>query len=91
MISLSIDTSKIDKTKLVVKGDKKYLNLVAMDRPDDYGNDGFVAMSVTKEERARGERGPIVGNWRHVGQRQAPQQRQAAPPPKSSDDDIPFM
>ena len=90
MISLSIDTSKIDKTKLVVKGDKKYLNLVAMDRPDDYGNDGFVAMSVTKEERARGERGPIVGNWRHVGQRQAPQQRQAAPP-KSSDDDIPFM
>lgn len=102
MIVLNVDVTKIDKSKLY-KGKKgTYLEMVLIDKPDDFGNDGFVAQGTTKEERESGVRGAIIGNWKDTGKRQEPQKpqtRQYKPQPKppvdpdlepSDDDGVPF-
>lgn len=67
MIALSINLDKLDDSRIIEGKKGHYVNLVLFDRQDDYGNDGFVAESVTKEERLRGVKGDIVGNWRNIG------------------------
>lgn len=64
MIAINIDCTKIEKARFK-KG--KYLDLILIEKPDQYGNDGFVAHSVTKEERENNVRGSIVGNWKNLG------------------------
>ena len=46
---------------------KKYLSFVLIDGPDQFGNDGKVIHSISKEERLAGVKGEICGSWRHVG------------------------
>ena len=85
----SIDVTKIDKKRLY-KGDKgTYLNfsVVVRDEPDQYGNDGFVAEDITKEEREAGQKGTILGNVRKVEKRQT---EQPDPQQAPQDDDLPF-
>ena len=64
-ISISIDVSKIDKTRLF-KGKKgTYMDLTAfidLDNKDQYDNNGFISQSVNKEEKANGVQTPILGN-----------------------------
>ena len=72
------------------------------DGPSQYGDDGFASVDIGKDRREAGEKSPIVGNWRHLGQKPAkpapPQrQRQQAPPLAAyndaldePEDDIPF-
>jgi len=66
-LNISIDVSKIDKSRLY-KGEKgNYLNLttfVDIDNKDKYDNNGFISQSVTKEERTNGVQTPILGNVR---------------------------
>lgn len=65
---------KIDRLKIVeehvYKGQKgEYIDFVLHDNKngtDDYGNDGFITQSVSKEARAAGIKGPIIGNWRNI-------------------------
>jgi hypothetical protein len=80
MIVLKIDVTKIEKERLFVgKTGAKYLDAVLFDNKDgedQYGNLGFVVQSVSKEEKERGERGPIIGNWKEVGAKQKPSQPQ---------------
>jgi hypothetical protein len=45
------------------------------DGTDQYGYDGFIVQDVGKERREAGIKGPIIGNWKHIGQ----QSRQNAP------------
>ena len=85
--TLSIDVMKIDKPALF-KGKKgTYLGLVLMDNKDGgkdkYGNDGFVAQDIGKDRRLKGEKGPIVGNWKRMEQRAA---APTTPERKPSDD-----
>jgi len=71
MQSLNINTAKIDKTALYEGKKGKYLSLTLMenkDGKDDYDNDGFIVQDIGKQRREVGERGPIVGNWKYVGQ-----------------------
>lgn len=98
MIKLNIDVTKIDKTRIHEGKKGKYLDLVLVDHPSDYG-DGFIAHDVSKEERNQGVKGTIIGNWKRVGgqreQREQPQQRPPAPkrqPPTGNEDfeDPPF-
>lgn len=99
---MSIRTAKIDVTKIpreaIFVGKKgKYIDVVLMENkggPDDYGNDGFVAMSVSKEDREAGKKGVIIGNWKRIGQKKeqskpAPAKAPAASPEPESDD-VPF-
>ena len=64
LISLSIDVSKIDAKRLY-KGKKgNYLSatLFLKEEVDQYGNNGFIVESITKEERESGQKGTILGN-----------------------------
>ena len=65
-IDISLDVSKIDKTALYEspKTGKKYLNISVLirDEKDQYGNDGFIVQKISKERKASGEKGPILGN-----------------------------
>ena len=88
IISLKIDVSAIDKSKLF-KGKKgTYLDctLLFNETPDKYGNNGMIVQETTKEERAAGQKGNILGNGKQIasgsGQR-AVQQNEVA-------DDLPF-
>jgi hypothetical protein len=71
-----------------------YLNLTLIENregKDAYDNDGFAAVSLTKERRDAGEKGPIVGNWRNIVIEDKPQSSNASFEPKPDDsDDIPF-
>ena len=93
-VNIKIDVSKIDKSKLY-KGKKgTYLDAIAfidLDELDQYENSGFIAQSVTKEEKAAGVKGNILGNtkvfWKDT-QPQAPAVEQAYDDFES--DGIPF-
>jgi len=64
LISLSIDVSKINAKRLY-KGKKgQYLSatLFLKEETDQYGNNGFIIESITKEEREAGQKGTIIGN-----------------------------
>jgi hypothetical protein len=97
-ISVKIDVTKIDKTRLF-KGEKgTYLDLttfVELDEKDQYDNNGFITQEQTKEEREAGTKLPILGNvkvfWRGEGaQAPAPQAAPQAAIDPIADDDIPF-
>jgi len=62
MITLSINTDLIDESKLFPGKKGKYLDCVLIETPNsDYG-DYMVVQSTTKEERAAGKKGVILGN-----------------------------
>jgi len=104
MIVLKIDVKKIDKSLLFTGAKGTYLDAALVENKggeDEYGNAGFISQSVSKEARERGEKGPIIGNWKHVGGK--PSQRPSRSPMKHNapperdpdleppqDDDIPF-
>ncbi len=85
MIKLKIDVTKIDKSKLFKGAKGTYLDAVVFlkDEADQYGNNGMIVQSVTKEEREQGVKGAILGN----AQTSAPQQAQ---PTAQEGDDLPF-
>jgi hypothetical protein len=71
MISLSIKTEKLEKEHIIAGKNGKIVAVVLFENKDgknQYGDDGYVVQSVSKEAREAGVRGPIVGNWRHIGQ-----------------------
>jgi len=89
MISASISSHKIDKSLVVDKGDgKRYLNIVLFenDKPDQYGNDGIIKQSLTKEQRAAGTQAPIVGNWKWMNKPAAPKGSTPKPAASPADD-----
>lgn len=68
LISLNIDVSKIDQRRLY-KGKKgQYLSatLFLREEIDQYGNNGFIVESITKEEREKGLKGTIIGNAKYM-------------------------
>ena len=71
-----------------------YLKLTLIenkDGKDDFDNDGFTAVSISKERRDAGERGPIVGNWRHIVIPTKAHSSNQAPAQSADDDgDVPF-
>lgn len=105
---LTLKVSAIPKTSIFEgKNGAKYLTVLLMENkePDQYDNDGIARLDVTKEDRAAGVRGEIVGNWKHLVPPQKHVQktlpikvpRQQAPPPPAAyepepteADDIPF-
>jgi hypothetical protein len=95
MISAKIDVTKIDKS-LLYKGAKgTYLDITLIENregTDQYGNDGFIAQSVSKEAREAGEKGPIIGNYRNIQTKAKAAPVKAAPATSQDDidDDIPF-
>ena len=98
-LNIKIDVTKIDKARLF-KGQKgKYLDatiFVDLDQKDQYGNNGMITQDVSKDEKAQGVKGNILGNgtifWSDNSapqQQQQPQQQQPLAM-DDFDDDIPF-
>ena len=102
IVNLSIDVTKIDKSrlkevKLKAGATAKYLNLTLIENRngrDSYGNDGMVVESATKEERAAGKRGAILGNYQIQGVRPDTGTPGTEPPDSAEEppesDDVPF-
>lgn len=92
-ITVKIDVSKIDKTKLFKGAKGTYLDIILMPSENNqYGNDFMVVQSVTKEERDAGVRGAILGNAKFLKKKgSAPTQLESQPSGSSGEsDDIPF-
>jgi len=71
MQKLNINVSLIDKSELYEGKKGKYLSLTLFENregPDKYGNDGFIVQEISQKRREDGEKGPILGNWKHAGQ-----------------------
>ncbi len=64
LISVGIDLSKIDKTKITEKNGAKWYNITISvnNEPDQFGNDTGVFQSQTKEERDRKDKKVYLGN-----------------------------
>ena len=93
MIIAKINVEKIENERIVQGKKGKYLDLVLMenrDGTDQYGNDGFVCHSVTKEERLKGVKGTIVGNFKRMGSSSSRPAPTSAPPPEVDNSDVPF-
>ena len=83
-LSLKINTSQIDMNRLFAGAKGNYLDctiFVDLAELDQYGNSGMVTQDVSKDEKAQGVKGNILGNgkvfWVEGGQ--APQQTGQAP------------
>jgi hypothetical protein len=98
MKTIQIQLDKIDKAQIFVGKVHKYLNCTLHDNKngkDEYGNDGFITQSISKEKREAGERGPIIGNWKEVAfnkpqLRIKPNGSKLNPTIEADDDSIPF-
>lgn len=98
MQKLKINVNLIDKTHLFRGAKGTYLDVTLMenkDGPDQYGNDGFIVQDIGKEAREAGQKGQIIGNWRHLQKRTAekpaPVAKKTAPKDDGLDDsEIPF-
>ena len=93
MISLSIKTEKIDKQHLITGKNGKILSVVLFENKDgqgQYGDDGYITQGISKEKRDAGERGPIVGNWKHMEKKSADAPKAKPQAEEMADSDIPF-
>lgn len=84
-VSIKLDVTKIDKSKLFQGQKGTYLDaqvFIDIDELDQYGNSGMITQAVSKEEKQQGVKGNILGNvkvfWKD--QQQAPQQNRPPQP-----------
>jgi hypothetical protein len=67
LTNISINFNKIDQSRLTIdKNGNSWLNLSGFvnEIPDNYGNNGFITQSQSKEERESGQKLPILGNFK---------------------------
>ena len=97
-ITIKLDVTKIDKARLF-KGEKgTYLDLTTFidtENEGQYGDHGFIAQSVTKEEREAKVQSPILGNVKVFYKGESESKPQASKPSTDSgyddfNDEIPF-
>ncbi len=89
----NIDVTKIDKTKLYKGAKGTYLDITLMENKggtDEFGNDGFIIQDIGKEARDRGEKGPIIGNWRRIETKGGGKPKPENKPAAQDDDRLPF-
>ena len=90
-----IDVTKIDKSFLFKGKSGTYLDVALIPNKsgrDQYGNDGMIVQSVSKQARQEGNKGPILCNYVYMYQRQkeTKQNTVSARDPIGPEDDIPF-
>lgn len=104
IIRAKIDVTKISKAHIFQGAKGKYIDITLLenrDGADAYGNNFMVVQDLGKESRERGEKGPILGNGKTVGDnrqqssqslppRQGPQSSRPAPSTEGLDEDVPF-
>jgi hypothetical protein len=84
-IQLKIDVTKISKPDLYQGKKGLYLDAILWENRDgqsQYGDDGYVTQGISKEKRDAGERGAIIGNWKHM------EKKAAAPKSEAKEEDL---
>jgi len=64
-VNLKINVSNIEKGRLFEGKKGKYLDaqvFIDTENKSEYGDNGMITQSITKEERERGVKGQILGN-----------------------------
>ena len=97
-ISIKVDVLKIDKSRIFIGKKGKYIDLttfIDLDEQDQFGQNGFISQSVTKEEKGQGVQTQILGNCKifYTDKGRADQQNQQPAQQQNPDpipDDIPF-
>ena len=91
MITLKIDVTKIDKSRLFKGAKGTYLDAVLIETPNSEYSDYMIVESTTKEERESGVKGTILGEGKVFKKQepQEPKQNQEIPPGEDSDG-LPF-
>ena len=96
-VNLSIDVSKLDKSRLYKGAKGTYANLTVFidSNPDQYGKNGGAKEQATKDERDQKVKMPFVGNattfWSDNPDFQPVRVEQAQEPATDEfDDSIPF-
>ena len=94
-ITLKIDVTKIDKTRLYKGKSGVYLDCVLFERREvgKYGDTHMILQSLSKEDRAKGIKGPIIGSATFPEKLRT--QPEEAPMPEApagqvAEDDVPF-
>ncbi len=94
MFTGKIDVTKIDKTFLFKGKSGTYLDIALIANKsgrDQYGNDGIIVQSVSKQARQEGKKGPILGNYVEFNRKAKPEAKKVtANDPLGPEDDIPF-
>jgi len=97
MIIAKIDITKLDKTQFFKGAKGIYADLVLIPNKagiDQFGNDGFVSQGTSKEARAKGEKGAIVGNYKKINRggdaKPEPKPTAKVQPDFDNQDDVPF-
>lgn len=90
LIAIKIDVTKIDKDRLFQGKKGQYLDATVFlnDEEGQYGDNGMITQSVSKEEREAGVKGNILGNVKILGE--FGETKSAAPAGSNDMDDIPF-
>jgi hypothetical protein len=76
IIRVKIDVTKIDKSAIHHGEKGKYIDITLLgnrDGEDRFGNHYMVVQDLGQTRRESGEKGPILGNGKIVGQKQAQQ------------------
>jgi Ser-tRNA(Ala) deacylase AlaX len=89
LIAIKIDVSKIDKERLFQGKKGSYLDATVFlnDEEGQYGDNGMITQSVSKEEREAGVKGNILGNVKILGEFG---DNKVSAPAAVESDDIPF-
>ena len=96
MLTGKIDVKKITKAKLYVGKSGTYLDIILIPTPDNkFGDDYMIVESTTKDERANGVKGVILGNAKLIKKQEpAPQTFEQMPTyaerANGGGDDLPF-
>ena len=94
LLSVSLDLSKIDKSKIVDgKNGGKYLNLTISvnDQDDNFGNNVSVWSSQSKEEREAKANRLFLGNGRKIWENNESENKPVAKKAKVvEEEDLPF-
>ena len=90
LIAIKIDVTKYDKARLYQGAKGTYLDATVFlsDEQGQYGDNGMITQSVSKEEREAGVKGNILGNVKILGE--FGDNKPAAAPAAVESDDIPF-
>lgn len=91
MITAKIDVTKILKEHLFKGAKGTYLDLVIFENnaTSKYGDTHTIVQSVSKEQRAKGVKGPIIGNMKMTTTQPA-SGGATAPAASDESDDVPF-
>jgi hypothetical protein len=93
IIKVKLDVTKIDKSAIHAGEKGKYIDITLLgnrDGEDRFGNHYMVVQDLGQARREAGEKGPILGNGKIVGQKPAMPSTQPVIIASESDESVPF-